>query len=154
MSTAAQLQITEPLGRRAPELRPMRFSDYEKIRVLLADHGMGMPSLEHWRNRWVANPHWHSHRNVQVIGWVLEAPTGEIVGSMETIPLLYKFRGRNLVAAASRAWCVRSGYRGYALQLIDEYFNQTVDVFISTTVGSAAVSTLSRFYSHSVWTVG
>ncbi len=50
------------------------------------------------------------------------------------------------VAAASAAWCSREEYRGYALQLIDEYFSQPVDLFVSTTVGPAAVLTLSQFY--------
>lgn len=146
MSTAALSQVTEPSGRQAPVFRPMRFSDYAAVRALLADHGMGMPSFEHWSSRWIANRHWHNLGHEPPIGWVLVAATGEIVGSIETIPLLYKFRGTNLIAAVSRAWCVKSGYRGYALQLIDEYFSQDVDVFISTTVGSAAVSTLSQFY--------
>lgn len=81
------------------------------------------------------------------IGWVFETAAGEIVGSMDTIPTRYAFRGSDLVAAASGAWCVKAQYRGLALQLIDEYFNQPVDLIISTTVGPAAVATLSQFYA-------
>jgi hypothetical protein len=130
----------------APDLRPMRFGDYENVRALLSDHGMGCPPFEDWRHRWVDNSLWQRLGNTPPIGWVLESASGEIVGSMETIPTLYKFRGSDLVAGASGAWCVKSSYRGYALQLIDEYFGQSVDLFISTTVGPNAVTTLSQFY--------
>jgi hypothetical protein len=137
---------TEPARLQAPELRPMRFDDYENIRGLLLDHAMESPSFEDWRHRWADNPLWQGFGSAAPIGWVLETATGEIVGSMETIPTLYTFRGSDLIAGASGAWCVKASYRGYALQLIDEYFNQSVDLFISTTVGSAAVATLSQLY--------
>jgi hypothetical protein len=124
----------------------MRFDDYENIRTLLLDHAMGCPSFEDWRHRWVDNALWQRLGGALPIGWVLETAPGEIVGSMETVPTLYKFRGSDLVAAASVAWCAKASYRGYALQLIDEYFNQPVDLFISTTVGGEAIETLSQFY--------
>jgi hypothetical protein len=147
MSTAtAATRQTEPAHLRAPELRPMRFDDYENVRALLLDHSMECPSFEDWGHRWIDNPLWQRFGRASPIGWVLETVAGEIVGSMETIPTLYKFRGSNLIASASGAWCVKASYRGYALQLIDEYFNQPVDLFISTTVGREAITTLSQFY--------
>jgi hypothetical protein len=124
----------------------MRFDDYENVRALLSEHAMECPSFDDWRHRWIDNALWQRLGSTSQIGWVLETATGEIVGSMETIPILYKFRGSDFVAGASGAWCVRASYRGYALQLIDEYFNQYVDLFISTTVGSNAVATLGQFY--------
>jgi hypothetical protein len=125
----------------------MNFDDYENVRALLADHAMGMPTFEDWRYRWVGNSHWQNTGGSLPIGWVLETSAGAIVGCIETIPTLYKFRGADLVAAASCAWCVNAAYRGYALQLVDEYFNQAVDLFISNTVNSDAVETLSHFYN-------
>ncbi len=123
----------------------MRFDDYENIRALLWDQSLfsmlwKSRSFEEWRHRWVENPVWQRFGSASPIGWVLETAAGEIVGSMETIPTLYRFRGSDLIAAASGAWCVKASYRGYALQLIDEYFNQSVDLFISTTVGPNAVA--------------
>ncbi|MFY9719474.1 MAG: hypothetical protein WAK16_07500 [Candidatus Cybelea sp.] len=130
----------------APALRPMRFDDYERVRALLADHAMDSPSFDDWRHRWVDNPVWRRSGDARPIGWVLETAAGAIVGSIESIPALYTFRGSDLVAAASSAWCVEASYRGYALQLINEYFDQPVDLFISTTVGRSAVETLNQFY--------
>ena len=146
MIAAPATEAIEPSRLRAPELRPMRFDDYENIRALLLEHAMEVPSFEDWRHRWVDNPLWQRLGQASPIGWVLETAAGGIVGSMETIPTLYTFRGSDLVAGASGAWCVKSAYRGYALQLPDEYFGQSVDLFISTTVSPAAAATLSQFY--------
>ncbi len=129
-----------------PNLRTMRFEDYGAIRKLALDHSMSMPSVEDWEHRWRDNPVWEGPDGRSPIGWVLESASGEIVGSMETVPVLYKFRGSDLVSAASALWCVSAPYRGFALQLIDEYFNQPVDLFISTTVGPAAIETLKQLY--------
>jgi hypothetical protein len=124
----------------------MRFDDYENVRALLSDHAMECPPFDHWRHRWVDNPLWQRFGSASPIGWVLETAAGKIVGSMETVPILYKFQGSDLIAGASAAWCVKASYRGYALQLIDEYFNQSVDLFMSTTVSTSGVETLSQFY--------
>lgn len=124
----------------------MRFDDYENIRALLSNHAVKAPPFEDWRHRWVDNPLWQKSGSAGPIGWVLEAAAGEIVGVMETIPTLYRFQDSDLIAAASGAWCVKASYRGYALQLIGEYHNQSVDLFIHTTVNAAAVATLSQFY--------
>ncbi len=129
-----------------PNLRTMRFEDYGAIRKLALDHDMSMPPVEDWEHRWRDNPVWEGLDGRSPIGWVLESASGEIVGSMETVPVLYKFRGSDLVSAASALWCVSAPYRGFALQLIDEYFNQPVDLFISTTVGPAAIETLKQLY--------
>ena len=129
-----------------PVLRPMRFDDYGNVRDLLLAHALTTPAFDDWRHRWVDNPLWQRRANDLPIGWVLETAQGEIVGSMESVPTSYKFQGADLVGGASAAWCVKTSYRGYALQLIDEYFSQPVDLFMSTTVGPTAVSTLSQFY--------
>lgn len=128
----------------APNLRTMRFEDYAGIRKLASDHAISVPSALDWAHRWRDNPVWQRLGDRSPMGWVLESANGEIVGSMETVPVLYKFRGSDLVSAASALWCVSVPYRGFALQLIDEYFNQSVDLFISTTVGPTAIETLKQ----------
>lgn len=133
------------MGAEAPRLRAMRFGDYDRVRSLLLANALHCPSHEDWRHRWIDNPLWQQTDD-SPIGWVLETTSGEIVGSMESVPMGYRFRGADLVAAVSAAWCAQSEYRGYALQLIDEYFSQAADLFVSTTVGPAAVSTLDHFY--------
>ncbi len=127
-----------------PNLRTMRFEDYAGIRKLASDHFISVPSAQDWEHRWKDNPVWQRLGDRLPMGWVLESATGEIVGSMETVPVLYKFRGGDLVSAASALWCVSAPYRGFALQLIDEYFSQSVDLFISTTVGPTAIETLKQ----------
>lgn len=130
----------------APRLREARFEDYAEIRRLASENSIALPSIQDWQQRWTENPVWHRVGNGRPIGWVLETETNEIVGSMETIPTLYKFRGSELLSAASSLWCVSARYRGFALALIDEYFNQDVDLFISTTVSASAFKTLSQLY--------
>ena len=81
-------------------------------------------------------------------GWVLEEAAGGIVGSLANIPSLCTLGGRELVAATGRAWVVTPEYRGMALWLMDEYFNQEgVDLFINTTVNSMAVDPFTAFGS-------
>jgi hypothetical protein len=133
-------------GLMPPNVRAAHFEDYDAIRVLASEHSIALPSLQDWAYRWRRNPVWQRLGGRTPIGWVLETASGEIVGSMETVPTLYKFRGGDLISAASGLWCVSAPYRGFALQLIDEYFNQPADLFISTTVGRAAVATLRQLY--------
>jgi hypothetical protein len=121
----------------------MRFDDYDALRALLLAHALEVPSLEGWRHRWIDNPLWQQLGRATPTGWVLETAVGEVVGSVEAIPTRYKFRGSDLVVCAGAAFCVAASYRSYASQLLDEYFNQPVDLFISNTVGPAA----TRIYS-------
>jgi hypothetical protein len=70
---------------------------------------------------------------------------------MANIPSQYTFRGRELIAATGRGWVVNEQFRGYAIWLMDEYFNQTgVDLFINTTVNSMAVDPFTAFGSRRV----
>ena len=63
----------------------------------------------------------------------------------DEIPSMYRFRGRELISANGRAWVVSGEYRGFALLLMDEYFNQSgADLFINTTVGPMATGTLNE----------
>lgn len=141
--SAERVNRTTPVA--APAFRAMRFDDYDKIRALLLQHALETPAFEDWRHRWIANPLWQRLGTDAPIGWVLETAAGEIVGSMESIPTRYEFNGSDLIAGASAAWCAKDPYRGYALQLIDEYFNQSVDLLMMTTVGPNAVPILSRY---------
>jgi hypothetical protein len=140
----ARADVTTGLA--SPNLRTTRFEDYGAIRKLASEHSIPFPPVQDWEHRWRRNPVWQRLGGRSPIGWVLETDTGEIVGSMETVPTLYKFRGSDLVSAASGLWCVSAPYRGFALQLISEYFNQSADLFISTTVGRTAVDTLRQLY--------
>lgn len=127
-----------------PQLRSARVEDYEKIRQLALAHSLDFPPLEDWRSLWLDNPIMHRLGKDWPIGWVLETASGEIVGNFGTVSSLYKFRGDDLVSAAGRFWFVAAPYRGFALQLMDEYLNHDADLFINNAVSAPAFGTFSR----------
>ncbi|HEV1996245.1 MAG TPA: hypothetical protein VGR03_18065, partial [Candidatus Acidoferrum sp.] len=121
-----------------PKLRLLRFDDYEKTTEFLSANSFTTLPYEDWRGIWVDNPLWPCMGKDFPIGWVLETTAGEIVGILGSVPTLYKFRGDDLVSAVGRTWLVTAPYRGFALQLMDEYFSQPADLFINTTVSPDA----------------
>ena len=134
------------MNARPPRLRPARLEDYDEIARLGLVHELDVPAYEDWSALWLDNPLRMRFGEDLPIGWVLDLPDGEIVGTMGTVRSRYTFRGEDLVAAASRAWFVIAPYRGFALQLMDEYMNQSgVDVFINNAVSVPALDTFSRF---------
>ncbi len=133
-------------ARPAPTLRSARLEDYSEIRRLGLAHSLDVPQYEDWSTLWIDNPLRSKSGNDFPIGWVLELPDGEIVGTMGTVRSRYKFRGEDLISAVSRAWFVTAAYRGFALQLMDEYLNQSgVDLFINNAVSVPALESFSQF---------
>lgn len=134
-----------------PSLRRASLDDYPQIERLESSNGLLTLSTHDWRAIWLDNPARRRVGDAWPIGWVLEDAAGRVVGSLSNIPSLYTFQGRERVAATGRAWVVAPEYRGIALWLMDEYFNQeSVDLFINTTVNSQAVDPFSAFGSVSV----
>jgi hypothetical protein len=128
-------------------LRIARFEDYPRMRqVEAANLKANLPEAD-WRGLFLDNPLWPRLGKDWPIGWVLEDPVGRVVGSLTNIPSLYHFRGSELICANGRSWAVAPEYRGLALWLMDEYYNQSgVDLFVNTTVnekGAAAANTYS-----------
>jgi hypothetical protein len=151
MSSAVQSPSpgkTAPLG--LPELRPARLEDNPQIERLESSHGLRTLSQQDWSSLWLDNPI-RPQMGDAPIGWVLENVEREIVGSLANILSRYRFRGNDLIAATGRAWVVMPAYRGVALCLMDEYFNQPgVDLFLNTTVNSMAVDPFTSFGSERV----
>lgn len=133
--------------RAVPHLRTARLEDYPQIQQLESSHGLLTLSPQDWQSILLENPLRRRLGKDWPIGWVLEDSQGRIVGSLASVASLYTFRGRELVAATGRAWVVASEYRGMALWLMDEYFNQNADLFINTTVNSMAVDPFIAFGS-------
>ncbi len=128
-----------------PNLRPAGLEDYANIRRLGLEHALLVPDYEDWSGIWLDNPLRCGSQNFP-IGWVLELPDGEIVGTMGTVRAGYVFRGERVVSAVSRAWFVVEQYRGFALQLMDEYVTQPgVDVCVNNAVSVPALETFNRF---------
>jgi hypothetical protein len=130
-----------------PRLRPARFEDYPHIQRLEGTHLQDTLPADDWRGLFLDNPLWPRLGDRWPIGWVLEDGAGQVVGSLTNVPSLYHFRGRELLCANGRSWAIADEYRGFALWLMDEYFNQPgADLFINTTVnanGAATARTLS-----------
>jgi hypothetical protein len=127
-----------------PQLRPTRLEDYPQVQRLESAYLHDTLPPTDWRGLFLDNPLWPRLGDRWPLGWVLEDAAGRIVGSFTNIPSLYRFRGRELICGNGRGWAVAPEYRGYALWLIDEYFNQSnVDLFINTTVDVTAVPALS-----------
>ncbi len=142
----ARAELPQMPGRARPHLRPARFDDYEQIVRLEAALTPEASSPDDWRMLWHGSPLWPHLGKRWPIGWVLETADRQIVGCIGNIPLLYHFRGEHLMAASGRGWVVAPEYRGYALWLLDERFNQPcVDVFVDTTIGPAALAAFNEF---------
>jgi hypothetical protein len=122
-----------------PRLRLTSLDEYEKIVHLESRNTLGSMPRGDWRNLWVKNPLWARLGKDWPIGWALDDADGRLVGSLVNIPSLYKYQGRDLICANGRGWVVAPEYRGFALALMDEYFNQPgADLFVNTTVGPNA----------------
>jgi hypothetical protein len=148
----------------SPQLRTATFDEHASIVRLEGTGALESLPLDDWRNLWLQNPLWPRLGNDWPIGWVLEDARGRVAGSLCNIPTRYTFRGRELICANGRGWVVDPEYRGFALWLMEEYFNQRgVDIFINTTLAPSAApafSTLSDriplgdFQSIAYWITG
>ena len=78
------------------------------------------------------------------MGFVLEAPDGEIVGSLDCVFLLYEFQGRRFTAIAQAGWDVDPAYRGSSLQLIGASFRLPgIDIVINGSSSLAAAKIMT-----------
>jgi hypothetical protein len=130
----------------SPQMRPARFEDYPRMREVEASYLQATLPEDDWRGLFLANPLWPRLGKDWPIGWVLEDPAGRVVGSLTNIPSLYRFRGSELICANGRSWAVAPEYRGFALWLMDEYYNQPgVDLFVNTTVNEQGTGAANNY---------
>ncbi len=128
----------------SPELRLASLDDYDRIAQLEGRSGLASMPRDDWRNLWLNNPLWPRLGKKWPVGWLLEDASGRLVGSLVNIPTLYTFRGRELVCANGRGWVTAPEFRGFALWLMSEYFDQPgADLFINTTVAPSAAPAFS-----------
>jgi hypothetical protein len=136
MSTAAKIA--------APTLRLASLDDCQRISQFEISQGLSGTPVDGWNNLWLNNPLWPRVRQDWPVGWLLENAEGHVAGSLVNFPMLYTFRGRELICANGRGWVVAPEFRGFALQLMSEYFDQpNPDLFINTTVGPLAEPIIS-----------
>lgn len=130
----------------APTVRISTFADYGGVAALLGRNGLPIRPREDWITYWKGNPAFEQRHGDWPIGWVLEDQDGEIVGSISNVPLAMQFSGRPVRAAAACSWAVDPIYRGYALQIFNEWMRQKhVDLGMSTTVSAASHTAYEAF---------
>ena len=130
----------------APRVRVATFADYGGVAALLGRNGLPIRPCEDWVTYWNGNPVFEQRHGDWPIGWVLEDQNGEIVGSISNVPLAMQFNGRPVRAAAACSWAVDPIYRGYALQIFNEWMRQKhVDLGMSTTVSAASHTAYEAF---------
>jgi hypothetical protein len=128
----------------APFLRQACFDDYDQIAAVQTANRLTAKPRKEWLHLWQGNPAFR-HIPDWPIGWVLEDHQGRIVGSLENLPCLYRFRGRTLVGAFGRGWAVHPRYRAYALLLLLRQLQQPgVDLRVTNTASPRTSAVLSR----------
>lgn len=123
------------------KIREISLNDYEQIRLLLIRNGLCLPNKYLWESLWKENPEIRNNktRKKWPVGWVLENDNGRIVGNIWNILMIYKFKGKKLIAAISSSWTVDKSYRAYSIPLHEKFFKQKdVDTFIATTANYTA----------------
>ncbi len=116
----------------SPKLRATAAGDYPQIAAITAAHGYppSIWSYEQWRHLWINNPAYQRFGENLPRGWVLEAE-GRIVGHMGDLPLLYEFKGRQLLVSNGYGFVLEPQYRGYAPLLAEQYWNQKLPDVVS-----------------------
>jgi hypothetical protein len=123
--------------------REVRFSDFENVARLHERGGLPKDNHENWCRLWHQNPAMAVAKSQLGMGWVLETAQG-IVGYQGSIPLLYRFGGRTLVAAVGTGLVIEPAYRARCIGLMASFYQQRgVDLCLMT-FASPSVVELSK----------
>jgi hypothetical protein len=113
--------------------REVRSSDFESVARLKERGGLPKDTAENWCRLWQQNPAMAVATSPLSAGWVLETAQ-EIVGYQGSIPLLYQFGDRTLVAATGTGLVIEPAYRARSIGLLASFYRQRgVDLFLMTT---------------------
>jgi hypothetical protein len=149
-STVEVVPRLEHAAAKQTSVRAASFSDFECIRAMNQRLGQGPDSLENWHRLWRENPALATRNRDGVIGWVLE-DSDRIVGFLGSVPLLYEYGEKSLVAAATCRFAVEPAYRALSHLLITSFFRQKdVDIFLNTTATVAAGRIMIALKAHPV----
>jgi hypothetical protein len=128
------------------KLREASFKDHEQIASLESRYGLVSKHYDEWSHVWLGNPLYRQLRPDWSIGWVLEDPNHQVVGTMGNIPLPYEFEGRRILVASGRHWVAEPAYRSASLILLDSVVNQkNVNLFLNNTVSGRAAAAVEVF---------
>jgi hypothetical protein len=119
--------------------REVRFSDFENVARLQERGGLRKDNQENWCRLWRQNPAMAVAKSQLSMGWVLETAQG-IVGYQGSIPLLYQFGGRTLVAAVGTGLVIEPAYRARCIGLMASFYRKRgVDLFLLTFAAPSVV---------------
>jgi hypothetical protein len=125
------------------KLREVRFSDFESVARLKERGGLLKDNRQNWCRLWQQNPAMAVAKSQLSMGWVLETVQG-VVGYQGSVPLLYQFGGRTLIAATGTSLVIEPAYRARNIGLLSSFYRQQgVDLFLIT-FAIASVTKLSR----------
>ena len=124
-------------------VRPTTLADTEAISAVRQRNGLTALDCEEWLRWCEINPFHDAYKGVTT-GWVLATETGEVVGALSNIQMLYDFGGRPIRAATAGAWAVDREYRRQSLLLLTTYFQQNdIDLWVDGSANEAASKILT-----------
>jgi len=126
-------------------IREASLNDYQAVTDLQARYGLGTKSYDDWAHLWTRNPAYGEVKKNWPMGWVLEDPTGRMVGYFGNIPLFYEYRRRRLIVATGYSWVVEQEYRNYSMWLLDTHLRQPVDLFVNATLDKKAAGAYTLY---------
>src|SRR3989338_24665 len=128
--------------------REASFDDLEGVIDLLNRNDMDFKNKDkdEWLHIWKENPLIADGRVSWPIGWVLERDDKRIVGFVGNIPILYRLKGKDLIAASATSWVVEAPYRNWSLSLVSSFLSQDgADLYLDVTANDAAEKILLAF---------
>jgi hypothetical protein len=133
------------VGSAAVRRREAQVSDFAAVVALKTRYDLSPDSPENWNRLWCVNPALSKANHPLPMGWVQESE-GEIVGYMGSIPLLYQYDDKPLLAVATTCYVARPGYRASSLSLVGSFFRQRgVDLYLNSTASPAAGKVMRAF---------
>jgi len=136
---------SEPVFEHMPipaKQREVAFSDFESVARLKERVGWGGDTRENWYRLWRQNPAIAMAKSKLSMGWVLETSQG-IVGYQGSVPLIYRFGDRTLVAATGTNLVVEPAYRARSIGLLASFYRQQGVELLLITTAIASVARLS-----------
>tara|TARA_B100000768_G_C11256089_1_gene366455 strand:+ start:552 stop:1688 length:1137 start_codon:yes stop_codon:yes gene_type:complete len=141
------------------KIREAEFSDFRAIQHVcnrnnvthsgslscIEKSGSDEDEYDRFSRVWKQNPNWSEFRKVP-IGWVMENPSGKIVGTLSNVHSVYELNGVKLKAGIASSWAVDPDYRGESLALISKFlFQKDVDLVINATANLEAEKIFRAF---------
>jgi len=127
------------------KVRPASVSDFEAIAQVCGRNGMPISDRPAWERGWTAHPFRDQFEGIP-IGWVLEGPAGEVVGSISNHFFLYQWQGQTIRAAAAGNWAVDTEHRSSSLSLGSHFFGQkNLDLLLNASASMVAAQLMPLY---------